>query len=246
MAYILDILDGGKEPSPDKITLSRYVREQSYITKYLSRVVKDKALVIYEVLFRLTYFETGGSEITIPWAKVGSFITSDQGNIIDDNTTVKRRLGGLLKNECIIVTRQRSGANQILVRLPSEIKACKKLIETEEILSATPPPDPHLDYYNNPQRRLEILTRDQHRCTYCQIELTEDSFFLDHLIPNSQKGGTHYKNNLVSSCESCNGRKGDQEAIEFLLSNYRTGLLKQAEFLQQRSVIEELLKSQNI
>jgi len=71
MAYILDVMKGSIEPRADRISLEQYIREHSYITKYLSRVVKDKALAIYHVLFYLSYFETGKSEIIIPWAKVG-------------------------------------------------------------------------------------------------------------------------------------------------------------------------------
>jgi hypothetical protein len=49
MSYILDLMKGAIEPPPDRITLNRYVQESSYITKYLSRVVKDKALAVYHV-----------------------------------------------------------------------------------------------------------------------------------------------------------------------------------------------------
>ena len=54
MSYILDVLNRVVDPHPDRITLERYVQESGYITRYLSRVVKDKALVVYHVLFHLS------------------------------------------------------------------------------------------------------------------------------------------------------------------------------------------------
>lgn len=99
MAYIIDILKGTIQPLPDHISLERYVVESSNVTKYLSRVVKDKALSVYHVLFHLSWFETGKGEIVIPWAGVGAFIRSEQGNIIDDASTVKRHLSNLFERD---------------------------------------------------------------------------------------------------------------------------------------------------
>jgi len=100
------------------------------------------------------------------------------------------------------------------------------------------------DYYSDPERRLMVLDRDKRKCTYCLIDVSEDSYVLDHIIPVS-KGGTNRKFNLVTSCEGCNQRKQDEDAIQFLLSNYRNQLLKQNEYLRQKKYIEELLEQQN-
>ncbi len=241
MAYILDILKGTIEPLPDHISLERYVVESSYITKYLSRVVKDKALIAYSVLFRLAWFESGKGEIVIPWARVGSFIRSDQGNIIDDNTTVKRRLSNLFEYKCIAVERRRGGANEVSVHLPSDIPACRILIDQEEneSLIRTDEKDER-DYYSDPGRRLAILARDQSSCVFCTAALTEDTFVLDHLLPVA-KGGTNRKHNLVAACEVCNRRRGESEPTHFLRENYRQQLITQEEFLRQKSYIEVLL-----
>lgn len=239
MAYILDLLNGAIEPKADRISLERFVVEDSYITKYLSRVVRDNALAVYHVLFHLSWFETGKGEVIVPWAKVGGFIRSDQGNIIALGT-VKRRLADLFQNKCITVNRQRGGANEIIVHLPSEIPACKELIETEESAAPQPERPDERDYFTDPERRLEILKRDGRICAYCRLELSEDSFVLDHLIPIA-KGGTSRRFNLVTSCQPCNERKQDQDPIQFLLSNYRSQLLSQQEFMGQKSYIEELL-----
>ncbi|GAI20766.1 unnamed protein product [marine sediment metagenome] len=185
MSYILDVMNGKIEPRADRISLEQYVVENSYITKYLSRIVKDKALAIYHVLFHLTYFETGKSEIIIPWAKVGAFIRSEQGNIIDNNTTVKRRLGDLFQNKCINVNRQRGGANEILVHLPSEIPTCRELIEKEESALLEKEQPDKADYYSDSERRLMVLDRDKRKCIYCLIDVSEDSYVLDHIIPAS-------------------------------------------------------------
>lgn len=244
MAYILDVMNGKIEPRADRITLERYIIESSYITKYLSRIVKDKALAVYHVLFYLSYFESGKAEVVISWAKVGAFIRSDQNNIIDDNVTVKRRLQPLLKNQCITVNRQRGGANEIVVHLPTEIRACKELIEKEEAtLLKTEKPD-DVDYYTDPERKLMVLERDKRKCTYCLVAVDEDSYVLDHLVPIS-KGGTNKKFNLIASCEGCNQRKQDEDAIKFLLANYRAKLINQDEYLRQKDYIESLIAKQS-
>jgi hypothetical protein len=155
LPYILDLLNGTLEPKADRISLQRFVLESSYVTKYLSRVVKDKALAVYHVLFYLSWFD-------------------------------------------------------------------------------------ERDYYSDPERRIEILDRDKRTCVYCRLEVSEDSFVLDHLIPIAN-GGTNRRFNLVTSCQPCNERKKDQDPNQFLLSNYRIQLLSQQEFLKQKGYIEQLL-----
>ncbi len=54
--------------------------------------------------------------------------------------------------------------------------------------------------------RRALFARDRHRCQYCGAarQLT-----IDHVLPRS-KGGTHTWDNVVTSCASCNLRKGDR------------------------------------
>lgn len=241
MAYIIDVMRGTIEPHPDRITLERYVLDLSYIARFLSRVVKDKALVVYHVLFQLSWFETGKGEIIVPWARVGAFIRSEQGNIIDNSTTVKRRLADLFENKCIAVNRQRGGANEISVHLPSDIAACRQLIDQEErVTTIGAGTRDERDYYNDPGRRLVILARDRSACVYCAAAISEETFVLDHLLPVA-RGGTNRKHNLVAACELCNRRRGELEPIHFLRENYRQQLLTQEEFLRQKGYIESLL-----
>ena len=240
MAYILDLINGTIEQKPNRITLERFLQENAYITKYLSRVVKDQALVVYHVLFHLSWFQSGNGSVVAPWAEIGSYIMSTHGNIIHNTGTIRKRLPDLLQKKCISVVRQRGDANEILVHLPSEIPACRELIALEEAGEAEPMQPDERDYYTDRERRLEILQRDNHRCVYCTIEISEDTYVLDHLIPVSN-GGTNRKSNLVASCQPCNQRKQDRDAIEFLLENYRNHLLSQQEYMQQKSYVEALL-----
>lgn len=243
MSYILDVMNEKIEPRTDRISLKQYVIEGSYITKYLSRIVKDNSLSVYRVLFHLSYFETGKSEVITSWANVGSLIVSEQGNILTPSN-VKRRSTGLLENNCISVNRQRGGANEIVVHLPSEIKACRELIEKDQTTSLGEEEPDTADYYSDPERRLMVLDRDNRKCVYCLIDVSEDSYFLDHITPVS-KGGTNKKFNLVTSCEGCNQRKQDDDAIYFLLLNYRNQLINQNEYLRQKEYIESLLQQQS-
>ena len=240
MAYILDLHRNVIEQTPSGISLEQFLIENSYITKYLSRVVKDKSLAIYMVLFNLSYFETGKGEITISWEKLGSYVLGDQGNIISKSGSVKLRVGDLIRNKCIVVTRQRTGPNRTFVNLPSNVPECSELIKSDQSLIENFQTDDNIDFYSDSARRLQILSRDNYKCGYCLSELSDSSFVLDHLLPIS-KGGVNYKNNLLSSCESCNQRKADKDAVDFLLENYRNKLLTQNEFLILKENIEKII-----
>jgi len=241
MSYILDLMKGATEPLPDRISLERYIQESSFVTPYLSKVVRGNALVVYHVLFHLSWFKTGKGEIILPWVDIGSYLLSEQGNIIEDGSTIKRRSVDLITHKCIDVNRQRGNANEISVHLPSDIPACRKLMDQEEREAQLESPlKDERDYYSDPMRRLTVLARDQHTCVYCTAPLTEDNFVLDHLLPVS-KGGTNRKHNLAAACDVCNRRRSDSDAIQFLRENYRQQLLTQEEFLRQKDYIEGLL-----
>jgi 5-methylcytosine-specific restriction endonuclease McrA len=59
--------------------------------------------------------------------------------------------------------------------------------------------------------RQEILKRDEFTCLYCGGIATH----IDH-VTSLDKGGTDEPNNLVSSCSTCNLRKGTKSARQFI------------------------------
>jgi len=50
-------------------------------------------------------------------------------------------------------------------------------------------------------------------CFYCQKPLTRSQKTRDHVIPRSRTGG--FKHNIVASCRSCNGKKGNRAPSEW-------------------------------
>ena len=57
--------------------------------------------------------------------------------------------------------------------------------------------------------KYNVLLRDHFECQYCGTGLSRDSATMDHVIPTSRGGKTHWKN-IVSSCGACNTRKGNR------------------------------------
>lgn len=73
--------------------------------------------------------------------------------------------------------------------------------------------------------RANILLRDEETCQYCGKH-TRD-LTLDHIIPRS-RGGQSTWENLVASCRSCNGKKGNR-----LLKEANMHLIRQPRPLSQ-------------
>ncbi len=62
-----------------------------------------------------------------------------------------------------------------------------------------------MDYV--PLSRANIYARDDHRCQYCGVGHPIEDLTFDHVVPVSQ-GGKKKWENIVTSCISCNRRKG--------------------------------------
>ena len=65
-------------------------------------------------------------------------------------------------------------------------------------------------------RRLEVLARDQWTCFYCMQPATT----VDHVIPIKDGGDPLAYDNLVSSCITCNSRKGSRSQGSFLARTF--------------------------
>lgn len=69
--------------------------------------------------------------------------------------------------------------------------------------------------------RRNIFARDDHQCMYCGQRFPTSQLSLDHVIPRSRGGQTDWEN-VVSSCITCNVRKGGRTPQEARMSLVRT------------------------
>lgn len=67
--------------------------------------------------------------------------------------------------------------------------------------------------FNVKLSRKNIFIRDNYKCRYCGKNGSASSLTLDHVLPRS-RGGKFSWDNLVTSCVSCNARKGDRTPQE--------------------------------
>jgi 5-methylcytosine-specific restriction endonuclease McrA len=74
----------------------------------------------------------------------------------------------------------------------------------------------HVPYRPPLPTREAILRRDGHTCCYCGGRANT----IDHVLPRSRGGGDTWIN-LVSSCENCNGCKGNRLPQEAKMSLIR-------------------------
>lgn len=57
--------------------------------------------------------------------------------------------------------------------------------------------------------RINVATRDDFRCQYCEERFALRRLTYDHVIPRVQGGATTW-DNIVMSCYPCNGRKANR------------------------------------
>ncbi len=64
-----------------------------------------------------------------------------------------------------------------------------------------------------PFSRANIYARDEHRCQYCGQGFPVGDLTFDHVVPVAQGGRKDWEN-IVSSCITCNRRKGGRTPAE--------------------------------
>ena len=68
--------------------------------------------------------------------------------------------------------------------------------------------------------RLNIYARDNFTCQYCDQSFEPEDLTFDHVVPVAQ-GGTRGWENIVTSCEPCNRRKGARTPTEAGMTLHR-------------------------
>jgi len=230
----------GKEPSYESVSIKEFITEFGYATQYLSRLLKARSLVMYLLLFKIAYLEKGKRTISVKVSDISENLLSDLGKPMS-NDTVRKGINDLIKNKVIgASTATKPGqVNKYEIRLPSELKDVQDMIKKDSEYLNEFRDESRDDYYSDPEKRIELLKREDYSCFYCLRELPKDDFYLDHIIPKT-KGGHDYKCNLVSACRTCNTKKNNNNSQEFLLQNYRSGLLTQDEYKLQSDKLNNL------
>lgn len=233
------------EPTEELLAVKDFLTEFDYATKYLSRLLKVRSFVMYLLFFKKAYFEEGQSEITVKLADLGENLLSDLGLPMSGDV-VKRGISDLVHLNIIEKSVAKPGQiNVYKVKLPSQIKFVQECISKDLDAKEDIFDDTKTDYYSIPLNRIKILHRDNYKCFYCLRELPKEDFYLDHIKPRAF-GGRNYKSNLLASCKSCNIKKNASNSQEFLLQNYRAGLLTQPEFSRQSALLQTLIDEYNI
>lgn len=94
-----------------------------------------------------------------------------------------------------------------------------------------------------PFSKKNVMVRDGFRCSYCGI--TGVRFTIDHVVPKS-KGGISSFENCVTSCKSCNnkkGRKNCNEARMYPKTNLTAPTINEFLLLKVKSLgVDKILK----
>ena len=147
--------------------------------------------------------------------------------------TAMRKLRSLASKGCVEILEVHRRGHRLRLALPSEIPG---------IIPAPAEPPPAsletMDFFDDPERRLAILARESYRCFYCQRALDSTNFLIEHVV--SRPAGDNSYSNLVAACHSCNTRKSNSPADEFLRSLYREGFLTSADFSEQMLALQNL------
>jgi len=236
-----ELISTGNEPSYESLSIKEFITEFDYATKYLSRLLKARSLVMYLLLFKKAYLEVGKRIISIKASEISENLLSDLGRSMS-NDTVRKGINELIQRKIIAVntTLKPGQVNQYEVRLPSELREVQEMIDKDKEYLDKPIDNSRDDYFTDQEKRIEILKRDNYSCFYCLRELHRDDFYLDHITPKT-RGGYNYKSNLLSACKTCNTKKQDNDAQVFLLQNYRKDLLTQDEYQSQRDRLKNLV-----
>lgn len=168
---------------------------------------------LYIFFLRNTYFKDGSSDIRIGKRTLADNLGSSRGEKTN-YAHITKLVSGLKNKGCITVGDTNREGTLYVVLLPQDVP----LVKEKLAIKADPIEE---DYFTKPEKRKEIFERDDYTCFYCGEKVTDKNATLDHLTPQ-YKGGKHSKDNLKTSCLTCNSIKSGktyEEAAPLLLKS---------------------------
>ena len=95
-----------------------------------------------------------------------------------------------------------------------------------------------IDFFDDPVGREAILRREGSRCFYCFVSLDKDNYVMEHVVSRPAGDGSY--TNIVAACRTCNNKKSNVSAEDFLRTLYREKLLSESEFDERLSALSDL------
>lgn len=190
---------------------------------------------IYHLLFRMSHIE-GTAEVTIGFKSEKArrrlgFGSGDAARPPAENTTYEK-LQNLQKKGVIKILDTTHSGNKIRVFTPSEIPG----LTLPEAIEAIPNLE-DVDFFD--ENRELIFAREKNQCFYCLRKLDNSNFVIDHVVSKS-KGADHSYRNVAASCRSCNNKKSDTTAEDFLRRLYREERLGEQELDNRLNALKDL------
>ena len=122
----------------------------------------------------------------------------------------------------------------IKVFYPSEISGLIK-----EVINHSKTDDiEDLDFFETAEYREKILIRDNRKCFYCFKSLSKDGYVIEHVV--SRPEGTNSYRNLVASCRTCNNKKDNLLAHDFVRKLYRDNIISDTDLTFVTDKLEKL------
>ena len=160
----------------------------------------------------------------------------EQGKPMSEGTVYKKLQSLETKGFIKILASEWSG-RRIKLFLPHEIsgiipeKIEEKKLNLEE-----------MDFFEIEENRKMILERECWRCFYCMCKLNSNNFVMEHVI--SRPNGDNSYRNIVAACRSCNNKKDDLLAEDFLRTLYRNSLLSEDELKDRLDYLTKLKRGE--
>ena len=170
---------------------------------------------MYLLLLRKSYLENDSNEVRVGKRTLIDLYGKGSKGAKTNYAHISRLLKGLEEKGCLEIGNTTQEGTLYLIALPSEIP-----IVREKIVISSPVEEEE-DYFTKADKRKEIFERDEWICFYCGEEVTTQNATLDHFHPQ-HLGGNHSKENLKTSCLTCNSIKSGKsyyEAAPFILKS---------------------------
>jgi 5-methylcytosine-specific restriction endonuclease McrA len=143
------------------------------------------------------------------------------------------KLRSLEQKNCLKLLGTERTGTRLRVFLPDEIPGVIATPASDSMTSIE-----EMDFFEIPENRLLILSREGGRCFYCLRAIDANNYVIEHVV--SQPAGTNGYRNVVAACRQCNNRKGSSTAEDLLRTLYRESLLSAEEFENRVSHLERL------